>query len=144
MRTNLTKLYGWLLFPAVLLFSIFFFLKNFLLIDIPLFTPSQLFSGTVFILASITAVAGPLFLRSLFAHNNRNHTTVSLESFIKFQRKLIILCMITPYWAFIAFVFEFEKFFSAAILLMALYALYYYYPSEKRINFDKRIFRIDE
>ena len=48
----------------------------------------------------------------------------------------------TIYFAFTAILCDFPKFFAGAIVLLALYAMYYYFPSEKRIQFDCRIFRV--
>jgi hypothetical protein len=50
--------------------------------------------------------------------------------------------MITPYLALPACLFELPKFHFTGTVLMALYAAYYYYPSKKRVDFDRRIFRV--
>ena len=97
-----------------------------------------------FILSAITAIAGPLFLRSLFAHLMHEKKQVPINSFIKFEKGLISITMLTPFFAFISIVCEFDKFYSASIILLSLYAIYYYFPGKKRIDLDKKIFRINE
>jgi hypothetical protein len=51
------------------------------------------------------------------------------------------MALVTPYLAAIAYFLQLPRFYLAATLLMALYAIYYYYPSLKRITFDEKIFR---
>ena len=96
---------------------------------------------STFILAALLAVAGPIFYRSLFAHRQRNHSSVSQEVLFKFERNLTCMVLIVPYLAVIAYVLELPRFYNAATILLALYAIYYYYPSQKRIAFDSKIFR---
>lgn len=103
--------------------------------------PSVLHS-VLFILSAITAIAGPLFLRTLFAHSMREKTQVPAKEFLSFQKKNLWLSLVTPYFAFVAVLCDFPRFYAAAIVLMALYAVYYYFPSQKRIDFDRKIFRV--
>ncbi|HSL61299.1 MAG TPA: hypothetical protein VK885_05905 [Desulfotignum sp.] len=98
--------------------------------------------GMVFIGAAVTALAGPLFLRTLFAHSVRSQKTVPAADFLCFQRRLLWVSQATPYLAFVAVLFEFPRFYAVAIVLMGLYAMYYYFPSQQRIGFDKKIFRV--
>ena len=144
MIQDLKKHYFKLISPAIFLFlllgaSEFFHLSLFSKLTVPSFLPT-----IFFVLSAITAIAGPLFLRTLFAHLMRNKQEVTVENFKKFQKRLINLSMLTPFFAFIAIICEFEKFFSASIILLSLYAVYYYFPTEKRIIFDKKIFRVNE
>ena len=106
------------------------------------FVISSVLHSMVFILSAITAIAGPLFFRTLFAHSMRNQARVPAKEFLSFQRKILWISLITPYLAFIAVLCDFPRFFAAAIVLMALYAVYYYFPSQKRIDFDRKIFRV--
>lgn len=103
--------------------------------------PSILHS-ILFVLSAITAIAGPLFFRTLFAHSVREQKQIQVKEFLTFQKKILWISLITPYFAFITVLCDFPRFFAAAIVLMALYAIYYYFPSQKRINFDRKIFRI--
>lgn len=96
----------------------------------------------IFVAAALTALAIPLLLRTLFARKAVLENEVNPASFFRFQKQLVISAMLTPYLGIMALVLELQKFYVSATLLMALYAVYYYYPSQRRINFDKRIFRI--
>ncbi len=95
----------------------------------------------LFVAAAVTAIAGPLFLRTLFAHSVRNQRQVDVGRFLAFQRRILWISLITVYLAFAAVLCEFPRFYAAAIVLMGLYAMYYYYPSQQRIDFDKN-FRV--
>ena len=96
-----------------------------------------------FVLAALTSVAAPLMVRTLFAHSLRSNANTDAQSFLKFQQRLLLTALLTPWLAILAMVFEFQKFYASSIVLMALYAAYYYYPSERRIAFDRKIFRVE-
>ncbi len=97
---------------------------------------------TVFILAAVTGLAGPLFARTWFAHTHRSRNGVAADIFYRFQKQQLLMALATPYLAMAAVICEFPRFYAGAIVLMALYAGYYYYPSSRRINFDKKMFRV--
>lgn len=106
------------------------------------FTAPEWVARVGFILAAMTALAGPVFIRAVFAHVQRAGDGVAETVFFRFQAVLMSLALVTPYLACAALLFGFPRFYGGAIVLMALYAVYYYYPSERRINFDRRIFRV--
>jgi len=144
MLKNLKKHYFKLLAPTIALFLIYAGADFLGLEDYQNFTVPSFFPVLFLILASITSVAGPLFLRSFFAHSMRNEKNVPRDSFEKFQKGIISISMLTPFFAFIAIVSEFEKFYTTFIIMFSFYAVYYYFPGQKRIDFDKKIFRINE
>jgi hypothetical protein len=98
--------------------------------------------GILFIGAAVTAIAGPLMMRIKFAHTVRQQTCVQIQPFLAFQRRLIVLSGITPYLALIAVWGGLSQVHAGGIILMALYAVYYYFPSEKRIGHDIKLFRV--
>ncbi len=144
MDKDFKKHYFKLITPTILLFLIFGVSETFHLSLLKKFTAPSFFPTLFFILSAITAIAGPLFIRTYFAHSKRNEKQVSKESFKKFQKGLMNLSMLTPFFAFIAIVSEFEKFYCASIIMFALYSIYYYFPTKKRVDFDKKIFRVNE
>ena len=100
------------------------------------------FTIFIFTLSAVTSLAFPVLIRTLFANSVKNKKKVTENKFLKFEKNLLYSAMITPWFSLIGYLYLFPKFYLASINLMALYALYYYYPSEKRINFDKKIFRV--
>jgi len=128
--------------PVVGLFLAFGLARQLNFITSGQFVISSVLHSMVFVLSVITAIAGPLFFRTLFAHSMRKQTWVPAKEFLAFQRKILWISQMTPYIAFIAVLCDFPRFYASAIVLMALYAVYYYFPSRKRINFDRKIFRV--
>ena len=90
-------------------------------------------AALTFILAVVFAIGLPVFIRSLFAHKMRDRTHVSQEELIKLERTLIYISLVTPYLTLIGYLLEFPRFYFTGTVLTALYALYYYFPSEKRL-----------
>jgi len=142
MHTILKRQYVLILLPAVGLFLAFGLARALNFIRPGQFIISSVLHSILFILSAVTAIAGPLFFRTLFAHSMRKQKQVPAKEFLSFQRKILWISQITPYFAFAAVLCDFPRFYAAAIVLMALYAVYYYFPSQKRINFDRKIFRV--
>jgi hypothetical protein len=81
-------------------------------------------------------------MRTLFANSLKDLHGARPERFFRFQQRLLIVTQVTPWWTLFVLVAEFQKFHGSAIILMGFYSVYYYYPSQKRISFDRRIFRV--
>lgn len=110
----------------------------------PIGLPNQLMAviaPAIFILTAVFALAGPILYRSLFAHRQRHLVKVPQPVLYKFERNLTSMALVAPYLALVGYFLQLPRFHMAATLLMALYAVYYYYPSQKRIAFDGKIFR---
>lgn len=141
MYNRLRKTYFILLAPAVAGFAAACLLRPF---SASVALPEQgmaIVAPAVFILAAIFAVAGPVFYRAAFAHRQRGCTKVPLAALYRFERNLIAMALMTSYLALSGFVLQLPHFHLAATLLMALYGIYYYYPSQQRIAFDLKLFR---
>lgn len=96
----------------------------------------------LFVLSVVTAVAAPILIRTLFAHRMRHQRHISENAFLRFQQLQILVVMATPYLALAAYVLAVPDFYLAGTGLAMLYALYYHYPSTRRVVFDRRIFRV--
>jgi hypothetical protein len=141
MNAQLKKLYLAFLIPAVAGLGVVYVLKWLnRLPDVPDPAAGRL-ARLFFILAAVMALAGPIIQRSWFAHRQRNVRAVAEQRLFRFQRNLICTVMLVPYLALAACFIQAPTFFIAGTLLMALYAIYYTYPSEKRIRYDQRLFR---
>jgi len=142
MSHDLKRTYFTLLLPAVLGFILIFVIRHFhpLTFNIPQI-PSVI-PPIIFIVSVCFAVALPIFYRTLFANKMRHQTRTSEREWLKFERNLLYIAMITPYLALIAQILQLPRFHLAGSIVMALYAVYYYYPSKRRIEFDRRVFRV--
>lgn len=100
-------------------------------------------ASLLFVLAVVLAAAAPVLLRTAFAHRRRQAKSTPLRAFIRFQQWLLRIALLTPYIAIIACLFKPPRFHQIGIILATLYALYYHYPSRRRIAFDRRIYRVE-
>lgn len=141
MHHPLKRIYIALMSPALACFAAVYVLRQ-MYPSIDISTQfNTLLAPIIFILTAISALAGPILYRSFFAHSQRHHHKVPYAELFKFERKLTAMALIAPYLALVAYSMKVPRFYLAATLIMALYAVYYYYPSHKRISFDEKIFR---
>ncbi|MBW2432427.1 MAG: hypothetical protein JRF36_02410 [Deltaproteobacteria bacterium] len=143
MTAELKKTYFIILIPSVLGFILAYGAKAFDLLRIDREVGhSNILGLAIFIVCVALAVALPLFSRSLFAHQKRDQKMASEAEFVKFEKRLITISLVTPYLALFAYVMEFPKFYTTGAILMGLYAIYYFFPSKRRLALDRRIFRV--
>jgi len=142
MAKNLKRIYFTFLVPSIFGFAIASWAKTYDFIEIGSVKFTAIAGPIIFILGIVLAVAFPIFYRALFAHKSRDLINLPEKKLLKFERTLINVAMITPYLALIAYFFELPRFYTASAILVGLYAVYYFYPSKKRIGFERRIFRV--
>ena len=142
MTDELKRTYLTFLLPSILGFTLAGGAKAYDLIEIGSDNFIQIGGPLIFILWIALAIAFPIFYRALFAHKNRDVMSVSDQKFLKFERTLVNVVMITPYLALLSYLFELPRFYTGSAILIGLYAVYYFYPSKKRIAFERRIFRV--
>jgi hypothetical protein len=142
LEAQLKKCYISLLAPAILGFIAAILARRFSAIDLEAVKSLQRFTAPVlFALSFAFGAAFPLLFRTLFVHKNRHEKRISEAALLQFERNTLYLAMITPYIALVAFFLEIPRFHLAGALLASFYAVYYFYPSHKRIQYEKRIFR---
>jgi hypothetical protein len=141
MTVRLKKIYYTVLTPAILGFFSVHLARNFHRKLYFLEEQWTVIAPVIFILAVVFAVAGPILYRTYFAHRQRYHSEIPLTVLFKFERNLIGMGLVAPYLALAVYFLRLPYFYFTGTLLMALYAIYYYYPSKKRIALDRRIFR---
>jgi Ca2+/Na+ antiporter len=141
MSKELKKVYLTLLLPSILGFALAGWVKASDFIKISPINFIDTAGALIFILCIALAIAFPIFYRTVFAHQSRDLIRVSEKKLLNFERTLIIVVMITPYLALIAYFLDLPRFYTTSAILMGLYAVYYFYPSTRRIAFDRKIFR---
>jgi hypothetical protein len=142
MYSELKKTYFAVLLPSILGFVTVYLAKANYLFEIGSINYMEIWAPSIFFLSVIFALALPIFHRTLFAHRNRYANRLSERDLAKFERKQIYLTLVTPYLGLAAFILELPRFFAGGSILMGIYAVYYFYPSQRRIALDKRIFRV--
>ena len=143
-REELKKIYLKLLYPFLILIVLIYlgqFLGIFGRVDKEF---SKNISVTLLVLTALFSVALPIFYRSLFANKVKDMKSITVNEFLKFEKNLIIIAMVAPYFLVFTVLLNLSGFYFGTIVIIALYAAYYYYPSEKRIKFEKKLFRISE
>lgn len=96
----------------------------------------------LFLAAIVLAVAAPVALRTHFAHRMRKARHTPPVDFDRLQRRLIRFTLGAVYLVPIVCLVDLPVFYHAGVVLAALYAVYYQFPSDRRIDFDRRIFRV--
>ncbi|MCJ2164815.1 MULTISPECIES: hypothetical protein [unclassified Pseudodesulfovibrio] len=96
----------------------------------------------VFIAAIILAVALPLLCRVGFVRKVEGQKNVESAPFLDFQLTLMSIALTAPFAAAAGYIAGVANFHFAGAFLASLYAAYYYYPSEKRIHQEMRLFRV--
>ncbi len=142
MSVHIKRIYFILLMPAVCGFLFVFAVEHY---KGPLFTSPSLPEALVplvFSLSVIFAAALPIWYRSFFASKVRHRKNTTEGEWVRFECTLLYIAMVTPYVALAAHILRLPRFHYAGTALMALYAIYYHYPSRRRISFDRRIFRV--
>ena len=141
MTAALRKNYFAILVPSIFGFALACWVKTTHLVEIHPTGFIEFAGVSIFILCVGLAIAFPIFYRTLFAHRNRDLVSVSEDRLLNFERTLINVAMVTPYLALIAYFLDLPRFYTASAFLIGLYAVYYFYPSNRRIAFDRKIFR---
>jgi hypothetical protein len=142
MNHDLKRTYFTLLLPAVVGFIVTLTLRHFHFVEWTIPRLTALLPPAIFIVSACTAVALPIFYRTLFSNKVRHQTFTAEKDWLKFERNLLYIALATPYVSLIAQILQLPRFHLSGTIIMALYALYYYYPSRKRIAFERRVFRV--
>ncbi len=137
----LQKIYFFQLITAVLLVGFAYALKyGFGLVN--KMSPGITVSVVVTTLAGITAIALPVFYRSYFVFKNKDKKQISPDDFMAFERLLITMALLSPYFLIVAVLINMNETANMLIALFSIYAMYYFFPTEKKMLFEMRIFRI--
>lgn len=141
MQQELQSYYVKLILPAVVCCLLIFILER---ISITVFLGEISQAGTVLfiVLSASFSIVFPLWLRIFFIRKVRGQTEVSVEQFLKFEKTFLLVAELSLYVVLIAYVFKVPRTQMLFITLFGFYAAYYYFPSVKRIEHEKQLFRI--
>ena len=96
----------------------------------------------LFTLTAICALAGPILYRTLFAYQKHACVQIATTTFVRFERHLILIGMAALGLAMVADMLAVTSFYRSGTLLIALYAAYCGFPSQKRLALDRRLYRV--
>ena len=143
MQQEIQAYYFKLILPAVVCCLLIFALEK---MDINVFLGEISQAGTILliVLSASFSIVFPLWFRIFFIRKVKGQRDVSGEQFLKFEKTFLLIAELSLYVALIAYVFKVPKMQMLFIALFGFYAAYYYFPSLKRINHEKKLFRVKE
>ncbi len=142
-RERLLRTYWTMAGGAGALFAVLWILERLgRLAPPPALTGNPWLGRALFAVAALTGIAAPLALRTAFVSRHRDATAIGAEALERFERRVLRVALVAPYLAVAAAWVETDRLFLAGAALSAFYALYYLYPSERRIRHERRIFRV--
>ena len=136
---KLKRFYKISIMPAIIffIFTQFYPLKILSKIKLPNYI------NLLFVLISIAfALIFPILFRIINFFHVNSKGAMSEGRFIIFEKVLILISQISIYIMIIAHYFLESQFVMIVLSVIAFYSLFYYYPTEKKINFDRRIFML--
>ena len=141
MNKEIRSYYFKLIIPAVVCCLVIFILES---MNIHVFLGEISKAGTFLLifLAAFFSIVFPLWFRIFFIRKVQGQRDVSVEQFMTFEKTFILIAELSLYVVLIAYVFKTPKMQMMFIALFGFYAVYYYFPSRKRINHEKKLFRI--
>ncbi len=144
MGKDLKKLYWQMVSPALILLFAAEGAKEYGMLPIVRFSGFRAVEITFFVLGAAFAIALPIFYRMWFVNRIKEQKRISVQEFIQYQKNTLLIVLVSPFVAVAASVLSFNRMYYFGIILFALYGCYYYFPSQKRMAFEKKIFRIKE
>jgi hypothetical protein len=145
MLNALKRKYYIVVTPAILVAIALIIFKRY---DILQINPTPFILNTlaplVFILTALLALAAPIYYRAIFNRKIKDYKSLTPEKFYSYERNTIYFITLTPYLVLTAYILQLPQFFFGGTVLFSLYALYFYYPSERRFDNEQRIYRIKE
>lgn len=141
---KLKKMYLWLLLPIIfyLLLGLYFlFWKEF---DLKFSLLNSRFTVVLFlVIAALFDFVLPLWQKiSFFSMVKKRNKEIKINTYLKYQKMLLGYAFLGGYLSILAYIISIPKIPLLIIIMAGIYSLYFYYPSSKKINFDKKIFNL--
>lgn len=139
-RKELLRHYLKNIIPGGALFALWALYKN--LFGQPAPIAPEILGPATFIAAVVAALALPILARTRFVKAVADRTFVPPEPFLAFEKVIQVAALASVYFAAVAYICSVGLFHFAGAFLAALYAAYYYFPSEARVAHEMRLFRV--
>jgi len=140
---SLRKVYSTQLLIAVVLAGMAYLLNYFSLTAFTLNVSEKTVSVVLASFAGAFAIALPVFYRSYFIYGLKNKKQISNERFMNFEKKILNIALTAPYFLVFSLLMNLSENTNILITLFSLYAAYYYFPSDKKVKFEMKLFRIN-
>ena len=142
MRERLVRLYWVMVGPAILLFATLYVSSKLGAAAPPRWAHTHPWIGVALFMGTVVlGVAAPLMLRTAFVSRHRGRRSIPEAEVERFERRQLMVALWAPYLAVMAAYLELPTVLFAGAVLSAFYALYYFYPTRRRIAHERRLFR---
>ncbi len=95
--------------------------------------------------SALFAMVLPVWLRIMaFSAHHRKGQRATYKDFLRFERWTIIVSSIAFALAPVAYVLEINLWVRYLVTFMGIYALYFSYPSDKKLNTDLKLFKLSQ
>ena len=135
-------MYYWQLVPAAILLIMAYALTFIFHLADQNLSAGKTVTIIVTVLSGVIGIALPVFYRSYFVYKIKDQKKIAEDTFLNYERTQITLALLTPYFLIIAVLMTMNQTALILITLFSIYVLYYYFPSEKKVLFEMKIFRI--
>ena len=139
---KLSKIYVRIISVYLVIIFIIYLLKDVLELVKINPQPSTLLMQIFVAFSAIVGIGLPIFYRTWFVNKIRHQKKLALNQFIGFEKKLLLMALITPLFLILGLFLNFNQKALILLTIFSLYALYYYYPSVKKMRFEMQLFRI--
>ena len=140
---KLQRLYYLIVSPAFLLMLVFFLSENIHYQTI-MQASDKMMSTAIMVFAAITSTILPVWYKIILIRKLRNKQKISIQNFVSMQFRIVITVSFSLYWIFPAYLYQLPEMPMVITAFFVLYGLYYYFPSKKRIDTEKKIFKIED
>lgn len=141
MQKELQQIYLKMISPGVFLLFILFGLY-FFEYDTVYFSIGRIGSFSILLASVLFSFIIPMWFRISFIQKMKHKKETPSELFLKFQKMYLQISSPSFYLMILGYIAGIEQKIMVIIILSALYALYFYYPSEKKIEREKKIFKV--
>ena len=97
---------------------------------------------TMILAEGIFAILLPLWYRIHFVNRKKAHKQTEKQEFIKFEKNFLSLASVSVYILVAGYLTGLPKIPFAVMVIFVIYALYFYFPGEKRVRSEQKIFRV--
>jgi len=142
MQKKLLRHYLIINLPGIVAFIILYILVKF---HVNMFLPVQQdwIQVIMMVASGLFAVVLPVWYRILFVNRMKGKANTSKHRFMQFERDFLSLASVSVYILVAGFIIALPRIPLSVMVLFVIYALYFYFPSDKRIRSEKKIFRVE-
>lgn len=98
---------------------------------------------TMMIAEALFAVVLPLWYRIHFVNKSKGKKHTKEHEFMQFEKHFLTIASVSVYILIVGYLLALPGTPLSIMVLFVLYALYFYFPSEKRIRSEMKIFKVN-